>query len=91
MGAIGANPDDAPPQNAAERIARGTGAGVAGMIVPEAAIGTLARGGALAPEAVEAAGRVFRQSAGPGDVIKSGVTGATAGSMGESAAEVSPD
>jgi hypothetical protein len=62
MGVIGANPDDSPAQNAAERIARGTGGGIAGMIVPEAAIGTLARGVKLAHEIPRAHGQ-FRSSA----------------------------
>jgi hypothetical protein len=91
MGVIGANPDNAPAQNTAERIARGAGGGIAGMIVPEAAIGTLARGGAIAPEVAETAGRVFGRSAGPGDVAKTAVVGGTAGSTGEAAAEVSPE
>jgi hypothetical protein len=91
LGVIGANPDNAPAENTAERIARGTGGGIAGMIVPEAAIGTLARTGALAPEAVETAGRVFGQSSGPVDVAKTAVVGGMAGGTGETAAELAPD
>jgi hypothetical protein len=34
LGAIEANPEDRPANNAPERIARGAGAGVAGMMVP---------------------------------------------------------
>ena len=92
MASVGVpNPDDVPAQNAAERIARGTGGGIASMIVPEAAIGTLAKGGALAPEAVETAGRIFGRSAGPGDVAKTAVVGGMAGGTGETAAELSPE
>jgi hypothetical protein len=90
MGTIGINPDDAPAQNAVERVARGTGGGIASMVVPEAMIGTLGKAGAIAPEAVETLGKVFGQSAGPGDVAKAVTVGATAGGTGETAAELAP-
>jgi hypothetical protein len=90
MGVIGANPDNAPAQNAVERVARGTGGGIASMVVPEAVVGTMGKVGAIAPEAVETLGRVFGQSAGPGDVAKAATVGATAGGAGETAAELSP-
>jgi hypothetical protein len=90
MGVIGINPDNAPAQNAVERVARGTGGGIASMVVPEAVVGTMGKVGAIAPEAVETLGRVFGQSAGPGDVAKAATVGATAGGTGETAAELSP-
>jgi hypothetical protein len=90
MGVIGANPDNAPAQNAVERVARGTGGGIASMVVPEAVVGTMGKVGAIAPEAVETLGRVFGQSAGPGDVAKAATVGAAAGGTGETAAELSP-
>jgi len=90
MGTVGINPDDAPAQNAVERVARGTGGGIASMVVPEAVIGTLGKAGAIAPDAVETLGKVFGQSAGPGDVAKAATVGAAAGGTGETAAELSP-
>lgn len=92
MAAVGVpNPNDVPAQNTAERIARGTGGGVASMIVPEAVVGAIGKTGALAPQAVEAAQRVFGRSEGLGDLGKAATIGAAAGGTGETAAELAPD
>lgn len=92
MAAVGVpNPDEVPAENTAERIARGTGGGIAGMIVPEAVVGALAKTGTMAPQAVETAQRVFGRSQGAGDLAKAAAVGATAGATGETAAELAPD
>lgn len=92
MAAVGVpNPDDVPAENTAECIARGAGGGIAGMIVPEAVIGALAKGGAIVPTAAETAGRIFGRSEGAGDVVKNAIVGATAGATGEIAADLAPD
>jgi hypothetical protein len=92
MAAVGVpNPDEVPAENTAERIARGTGGGIAGMLVPEAVVGGLAKTGAMVPQAVETAQRVFGRSEGAGDLAKAATVGATAGGTGEVAAELAPE
>lgn len=90
MAAVGV-PDDVPAENTAERIARGTGSGVASMLVPEAVVGAVAKTGAMAPQAIETAQRVFGRSEGLSDLGKAATVGATAGGTGEVAAELAPD
>ena len=87
LSVIGADPRAVPANTAAEKIARGAGAGVATMLAPEAIVGTAARVGALAPEAAATAGRIVGASRTSGDAAASAAIGAAGGATGEGAAE----
>lgn len=91
MGLIGADPRDEPANTTAEKIARGAGSGIAGMVAPEAIIGALGKVGAVTPQIVEGAGKVIGRSSGVGDVAASTAIGATGGAAGEGAAELAPE
>jgi hypothetical protein len=91
MGLIGADPRNVPANTGAERIVRGAGEGVAGMVAPEAALGTLGRFGGLTPEIAAWGERLLGRSAGLGDVAKSATIGAAGGGTGEAAAEIAPE
>lgn len=91
MGLIGANPDNAPAKNTAERIARGTGEGLGYAMGPEAAVGFLSKAKALGPSALNA----LRSFFGGGESVASSATNATVGAVsggsGKAAAEFAPD
>lgn len=84
MGLIGANPDDVvAPRTGTERIARMSGAGAAGALVPAA--GALAVGGA----ATRAGGAILNALGAP--TIGNLLLGATSGAAGAAAEEVVPE
>ena len=91
MGLIGANPDNAPANTAAERIARGTGSGIAAMVAPEAAVGAAGELGALAPGAVKGLKTVFGSSETLPAALGNAAVGATAGASGTAASEAAPE
>lgn len=91
MGFIGADPRDLPANTTTEKVLRGAGSGAAAMIAPEAAVGTLARAGALAPEAAATVGRFVGSSATPADAATAAAVGAVGGAAGEGAAAAVPD
>ena len=91
MGLIGADPRAAPAQTPGERIARGIGGGVAGMVGPEALVGVLERAGALTPKAIATLEKYLGRSGTPAEAAKQAVVGATTGGAGEAAAERVPE
>ena len=76
LGVIHADPRNAPAKNAAERIARGVGSGVAAAVVPEAAVGTIGR---MLPAIPKAAGTVAEAGSLPEGMVQSNSTISTAG------------
>jgi hypothetical protein len=89
MGLIGANPDNAPARNAPERIARGTGSGVGGMLVPEAVFGTLGELGVL-PKVTGALRNAFGASETLPATAGNVAVGALSGAGGSTASEFAP-
>lgn len=74
-----------------EKLARAAGAGVGGMIAPEAALGALNRAGAVGEGAMNTLGQVFGRSASVGDVATNAAVGAAAGVGGQMAGQVVPE
>lgn len=86
------NPANVPPQNTAEALARGIGAGAASALVPEMAVSGVAPliSGA-APRVAEALPAAFGSGANNAALAKNAAIGAGAGLAGEGAAAASPD
>ncbi|MDI4655522.1 hypothetical protein [Xanthobacter autotrophicus] len=74
-----------------EKLARAAGAGVGGMIAPEAALGTLNRAGVVGEGAMNMLGSIFGRSASVGDVATNAAVGAAAGVGGQMAGQVVPE
>jgi hypothetical protein len=81
------NPDAYPANNAVERVARGTGAGIASMVLPYGAARTV---GAMGAAPTSALGRGLMQM-GEGSLAGNAVVGAGAGAGGQIASENVPD
>lgn len=74
-----------------EKLLRAAGAGVGGMIAPEAALGALGRAGVIGEGALNALGQVFGRSASVGDAAVNAGVGAAAGVGGQIAGQAVPD
>lgn len=74
-----------------EKLARAAGAGVGGMIAPEAVLGTLNRAGMVGEGAMNMLGSIFGRSASVGDVATNAAVGAAAGVGGQMAGQVVPE
>lgn len=74
-----------------EKLLRAAGAGAAGMIAPEAMLGTLNRAGAVGEGAMNTLGQVFGRSASVGDAAVNAGVGAAAGIGGQMTGQVVPD
>ncbi|WP_149576379.1 hypothetical protein [Xanthobacter oligotrophicus] len=90
--AVGVNdPAKVQATSTEEKLARAAGAGVGGMIAPEAALGTLNRAGAVGEGAMNMLGSIFGRSASVGDVATNAAVGAAAGVGGQMAGQVVPE
>ncbi|MFG1223839.1 hypothetical protein [Xanthobacter wiegelii] len=74
-----------------EKLLRAAGAGVGGMIAPEAALGALGRAGVIGEGALNTLGQVFGRSASIGDAAINAGVGAAAGVGGQMAGQVVPE
>lgn len=74
-----------------EKLARAAGAGVGGMVAPEAALGALNRAGVVGEGAMNTLGSIFGRSASVGDVATNAAVGAAAGVGGQMASQVVPE
>lgn len=81
---VGANPDNVQAQNSFDRIARGTGAGIAGAVLP------MGPAAALAGSASPVVAGVARSLAAP-SMASTALAGGVAGATGQGAAEIAPD
>ncbi|MBP2149975.1 hypothetical protein [Xanthobacter flavus] len=74
-----------------EKLLRAAGAGVGGMIAPEAALGALGRAGVIGEGAMNTLGQIFGRSASVGDAAVNAGVGAAAGIGGQMAGQVVPE
>ncbi|MFG1381262.1 hypothetical protein [Xanthobacter versatilis] len=74
-----------------ERLARAAGAGAAGMITPEAALGSLNRAGVVGDGVMNALAPLFGRSASLGDAAVNAGIGAAAGVGGQVAGDAAPE
>lgn len=74
-----------------ERLARATGAGVAGMVAPEAVIGALGKAGMLSEGVLSALAPIFGRSGSVGDVATAAGIGAAAGLGGQTVGDALPE
>ncbi|MFG1306015.1 hypothetical protein V5F34_17990 [Xanthobacter autotrophicus] len=90
--AVGVNdPDKVQATTIPEKLARAAGAGVGGMVAPEAALGALNRAGVVGEGAMNTLGSIFGRSASVGDVATNAAVGAAAGVGGQMAGQVVPE
>jgi hypothetical protein len=88
MGLIGGNPDTLVPQNPAERMARGAGAGLAGAVLLPLGVEGVA--GAAPDVIAPATASLARSTVGAPDAMNAAI-GATSGAGAAGAAELVPD
>jgi hypothetical protein len=85
------DPENTVATNVGDKIARGAGLGAGLMVAPEAALGALARTGAVSDKVVNSAGKVFgRAESAPQALMNAGVGGA-AGAGGQIGEQAVPD
>lgn len=90
--AVGVNdPSKVQAATIPEKLARAAGAGVGGMVAPEAALGALNRAGVVGEGAMNTLGSIFGRSASVGDVATNAAVGAAAGVGGQMAGQVVPE
>lgn len=85
------DPENTTANTTAERIARGTGQGVAGTIGPAAIVGGLARAGTLGREGAELGARLAGRSSSVGAAGADAFAGAVAGAGASAAMEAVPE
>lgn len=92
FGAIGVDdPANVRANTTGERIARGVGEGVGYTVAPQAAVGGLARAGAIGPEATAAAFNLLGWPNSTAAVAGNAVAGGAAGGGAVAAMEATPD
>lgn len=90
--AVGVNdPAKVQANSTEEKLLRAAGAGVGGMLAPEAVLGGLNRAGMVGEGAMNTLGQVFGRSASVGDAAVNAGVGAAAGVGGQMAGQVVPD
>ncbi|MET3355939.1 UNVERIFIED_ORG: hypothetical protein ABID33_003866 [Xanthobacter viscosus] len=90
--AVGVNdPSKVQAATIPDKLARAAGAGVGGMVAPEAALGALNRAGVVGKGAMNTLGSIFGRSASVGDVATNAAVGAAAGVGGQMAGQVVPE
>ncbi len=85
------NPENTKAVTTEEKIARGVGQGAGYALAPEAALAAMARTGAIAPRAVETAGKLFGRGESVGATTANAVIGGTSGGGSVAAQESAPD
>lgn len=93
LGLVGANPDDLKPASTTEKLLQGAGEGLAGAVVPEAALAGAARSGlaAAAPRTVEALQSAFGAGNSTAASATNAAIGAAGGLTGTGAEELAPE
>ncbi len=90
--AVGVNdPAKVQAGNTEERLARAAGAGIGGMVAPEAVVGALGKAGVLSEGVLNALAPIFGRSGSVGDVATAAGVGAAAGVGGQMAGDVLPE